>query len=494
MQQEKVNNSLAERLKSCPKLECNFLFRRLYNTNDTTVSEISFEESDFWKRDVSEDLYSAAKRFENNVSSNYELSDNLPTVLYPEDRLVEPIRCTADGFPDFDLPQSPTERRDNTMNRALQSSSFFPNLDFEVDQNATTRKQSKRGIPKLEPISDKENSFSSQSTDIVSDFDFGPSIFKKESVQETEEKAVDKSGNSSAFPSPKRVSFDLDEMNKFSDVKTAKSLNLYVDEYPQTSFFSLLDSLQSNYVVERIEVFRKRTTHEEIRTRTLEDMDNLFHVIHDLSTLAELVVWNFHPEELSSLCHGISDKMSIKYLQLHMECGTVDQQTLETISSMPSLLALELEVAESFPVWSLLESNSLILLGVFSTGFDFDPNDVLRLATRIRTNSVLRVLDLEPRIPSWCIGAVMASLRFSHTSQLETFRFSCQNDNEEQGDACVEEILKTIDYETSLRVLWNHSSTSFLVSEEMRRRIMEVVSRNLSLKEFHLFGYRDEEC
>ena len=107
-------------------------------------------------------------------------------------------------------------------------------------------------------------------------------------------------------------------------MKTAKSLNLYVDEYPQTSFFSLLDSLQSNYVVERIEVFRKRTTHEEIRTRTLEDMDNLFHVINDLSTLAELVVWNFHPKELSSLCHGISDKISIKYLQFRLENYLMD--------------------------------------------------------------------------------------------------------------------------------------------------------------------------
>ena len=172
-----------------------------------------------------------------------------------------------------------------------------------------------------------------------------------------------------------------------------------------------------------------------------------------------------------------------------MEHGTLDQQTMQAIVSMPSLVSLELEVNESFPVWSLLESDSLVLLGVFSTRFDFTSNDVLRLAGRIRTNSVLKVLDLEPRIPSWCIGAAMASLRFSHTSRLETFRFSCRNDNNEsQGDACMSEILKTIEYETPLRVLWNHSRELFSVSEEVRRKTLSAVSLNPSLEQFNLFA------
>ena len=295
-----------------------------------------------------------------------------------------------------------------------------------------------------------------------------------------------------AVPISSRASRNQSYSNKFADVKTAKSLNLFIDEYPQSSFFSLLDSLQFNNDIERIDVFRKRTTNEEIRTRTSDDMDTLFHVIRNLSNLVELVLWNFHPEDLSSFCLGIADHLSIGNLQLHMECGTLDNQSAEAIASMPSLVSLELEVNESFPVWSLLESKSMVLLGVVSNSFDFEANDVLRLAGRIRTNSVLRVLDLEPRIPSWCIGAVMASLRFSHTSRLETFRFSCQNDSEDQGDACMAEILKTIEYETPLRVLWNHSRESFSVSEGIRRKTMLAARRNPSLEQFHLFVESDE--
>ena len=494
MKPDLENNFLVERLRNCPKLECNFLFRRLYNPNDD-VSEMTCEESDFWKREASEELHFAAKRFKNSVSLNHDLSNSLPpTALYDEDRLVEPIRCSSDetvASSDYQLPDSPPKISYKDL--TFLHSSFFHSDDFDMNRRALDERQANGAIPKLEPISDKENSFSTSSADMVFTKNFGQNDFDEGSFNA--DVGIDKLHEQMlphGISSLPHVSRDQDEINKFSDVMTAKSLNLYIDEYPQTSFFSLLDSLQSNSVIERIEVFRKRTTNEEIRTRTIKDMDSLFHVIHNLSTLAELVLWNFHPKDLSSLCLGIVDNMSIKYLQLHMECGTLDQQAVEIISSMPSLLSLELEVNESFPLWSLLESNSLVLLGVFSACFDFDPNDVLRLSGRIRTNSVLRVLDLEPRIPSWCIGAVMASLRFSHTSQLETFRFSCRNDNKEQGDACMAEILKTIEYETSLRVLWNYSCTSFSVSEEMRRRTMLAVNRNPSLKEFRLFAKNGE--
>jgi hypothetical protein len=424
---------------------------------------------------------------------------------------VEPLRCSdndkGDAIPDVQTPQSTIN--DNFHDMKLLSSLYIPCEDFDVDRNPENENQMDGGIPKLEPICDKENSFSSSSTnnsnvilrqnDGVESASFCDHLYKR---------IVDTSGLSSSFNAQNenensinsrgglrtRTSQNQDHSNEFSDVKTAKSLNLFVDEYPKTSFFSLLDSLQSNSAIERIVIFRKGTTNKEIRTRTLDDMDDLFHVIRNLSTsLVELVLCNFHPKDLSSFCIGIGGHPSIGYLQLHMEHGTLDQQSMQIIASMPSLVSLELEVNESFPVWSLLESDSLVLLGVLSTRFDFTPNDVICLAGRIRTNSVLKVLDLEPRIPSWCIGAVMASLRFSHTSRLEIFRFSCRNDNsEEQGDACMAEILKTIEYETPLRVLWNHSRECFSVSAETRRKTLSALSRSPSLEQFCLFAENEE--
>jgi len=507
MEKETINKTLVERLRRCPKIECNFLSRRNY---DDDVSEITFEEGL-----SSSLLYLAAKRFETNVNENFKPSDNLPTALYDEDRLVEPLRCSdndkADAIPDVQIPQSPIN--DNFHDMELLTSLYIPCEDFDVDRKPDNEIQMDGGIPKLEPICDKDNSFSSSSTNNNMIFRQNDGV-ESASFCETEEmdhlceRIVDTSGLPSSFNAPNenensinsrgvlrsRTSRNQDHSNKFSDVKTAKSLNLFVDEYPQTSFFSLLDSLQSNRAIERIVIFRKGTTNKEIRTRTLDDMDDLFDVIRNLSkSLVELVLCNFHPEDLSSFCLGIGDHPSIGYLQLHMEHGTLDQQSMQIIASMPSLVSLELEVNKSFPVWSLLESDSLVLFGVVSTRFDFTPNDVIRLASRIRTNSVLKVLDLEPRIPSWCMGAVMASLRFSHISRLETFRFSCQNDNnEDQGDACMAEILKTIEYDTPLRMLWNHSHECFSVSAEMRRKTLSAVSRNPSLEQFSLFAENEE--
>mmetsp|Transcript_1898 Transcript_1898/g.4543 ORF Transcript_1898/g.4543 Transcript_1898/m.4543 type:complete len:182 (+) Transcript_1898:2-547(+) len=181
-------------------------------------------------------------------------------------------------------------------------------------------------------------------------------------------------------------------------------------------------------------------------------------------------------------------------MELHMEFGTLDQQLLETIVSMPSLVSLELNVNEGFPVWSLMESDSLVALGVVGTRFHFEPRDIVHLAGRIRTNRVLRILDLEPRMPSWCMGAVVASLRFSHSIRLETFRFSCPSDNEEEGDVCMTEILKTIETttETPLRVLWNHCSESFFVSEEVRWKTLLALRKNPTFERFRVFRDSNE--
>jgi hypothetical protein len=494
MDQATVNKRFVEQLGRCPKFECNFWSGGFLSgggakEQDGEVSEITYEGRDFWLNNGPGSLYLAAKRFENNVSTNpepSEVSDNLPTALYHEDRLVGPIPCSEDeddAFPYSEAPHTPIRR----------TSTFTPFDGFEEDRKAGNEPLTTGEIPRLEPISDKENSFSS--TDLNSRDRFSQYSNDNESFDESDgmdhlyERIVNTSSLSSSFLTPHAMSLPLrrtPQNSKFSDVKTAKSLNLFVDEYPQTGFFSLLDSLQSNTNIQRIVIFRKR----EMRSRTLEDMDNLFHVIRILNeSLVELVLWNFLPEDLSSLCLGITHHPTIGFLQFHMEYGTLDQKSVQTIASMPSLASLEVDVHESFPVWSLLESDSLVLLGVVSDRFEFAPHDVLRLAGRIRTNCVLRVLDLEPRIPSWCIGAVMASLRFSHTSKLETFRFSCSNgNNEEQGDLCMAEVLKTIEYETPLKALWNHSRGSFSVSEEVRRKTLAAVRRNPSLEHFHLFA------
>mmetsp|Transcript_11142 Transcript_11142/g.26773 ORF Transcript_11142/g.26773 Transcript_11142/m.26773 type:complete len:521 (+) Transcript_11142:148-1710(+) len=520
MKKDDPNHSIVERLRRCPKLECNFWSRGKFNSHsDGDLSEVTFEEEDFWSTKGSHLVYHAAKKFENNLSDNRNFSGVLSKGSHLRDKAIESHQCCDQSnhvFPDRGIPQIYT--KGNADKLSFLSSSSVPGKDINEDRKPGIETQRNGDIPKSEQMCDNKSSFSKLRTDITSVSKLGHNsddntlFYEAHGIDELYERMVNTSGLTSSFNTPnnfnvvdsrefplnrslafRRTSRESCQRDTDVDVKNAKSLTLSVDEYPETGFLSLLESLQSNNVIERIVVFRTHSITAESRTRSLEGMYNLFQVIKNLSkSLVELVLWNLHPEDLLNFCLGIYNHQSIGNLHLHMERGTLDQQTLETITTMPSLISLELEVNESFPVWSLLESDSLVLLSVVSTRYEFATDDVLRVAGRIRTNSVLRILDLEPRIPSWCIGAVMASLRFSHTSQLETFRFSCQNNNEDQGDACMAEILKTIDYETSLRVLWNHSREKFAVSKETQREAMLAVKRNPSLKQFHLFK-EDEE-
>eukprot|EP00536_Pseudo-nitzschia_multiseries_P010466 jgi/Psemu1/26035/gm1.26035_g len=503
MSRTEANKTFVERLRRCPKLECNFWSRLNRSTKfDGDVSDITFEESDFWRNDKPSFLLLAAKRFENNLLQKKESSDAITTELYDEDRLI----------PSLSDPGSPRSSRSDSFEYAKPLCNLPSYEDVWEDEGPDYIDQKYDNIPNLGPINENDESFSTSSCGVISTCGNEPekianhgSSFETEETGECYERIVDASFASSSFYAPYNStaftystrspaceipqSYDcIRQPPEFIDVKTAKSLNLYVDKYPQTSFFSLLESLQSNRVVESIIVFRNPTTNEDRRTRSLEDMDNLFYIIHNLSkSLVELVLWNFHAEDLSSLRLGLANQSSIGHLQLHMEFGTLDQQLAESIASMPSLFSLQLEVNESFPVWALLRSEALAMLGVVSTRFDFESSDVLRLASNLRTNSALKVLQLEPHIPGWCVGSVMASLRFSHCTKLETFQFSCRNDDEEQGDACMAEVLKTIESETCLRVLWNHCYESFCVSEDVKLKTMTILSNNPSMQQFCVF-------
>lgn len=280
------------------------------------------------------------------------------------------------------------------------------------------------------------------------------------------------------------------------DVRNASFLRLFVDDYSDTDFKSLLHSINSNHVVEKITVFRKRRGDGE-RVRTREAMDCLFHVFRNISvTLKDLRLWNFLPEDLPSLSQGLADHPSIDYLQLHMESGSLDKAAATVLASMPKLVSLELEVNASFPVASLLTSGSLAVLAVIGDNFVFDSRDVIAAAEQLEVNSVLQVLDLEPRIPSWCVSSILGSVSSSTAnSSLETFQFSCRASTTDEGDACVGEILKALSNDDSrLRVVWNHSYESFEVSKGVQTKTLNVLKASNVVEQFHVFVESREFC
>jgi hypothetical protein len=71
---------------------------------------------------------------------------------------------------------------------------------------------------------------------------------------------------------------------------------------------------------------------------------------------------------------------------------------------------------------------------------------------------------------------------------LETLQFSCQTDDEKDGDACMVEMIKLLRRQQSkLRVVWNHCFESFMVSEEAKDRVLSALYVCNTLQQFHVF-------
>ena len=292
-----------------------------------------------------------------------------------------------------------------------------------------------------------------------------------------------------------RNSTFVDNLNpqRFSEFETSDSLKIFVDDYSDARFLSLLTVLKKNKNVKKIEMFRKRKS-DGFRNRSHIDMDHLFHVLHALSgSLSELNLWNLRDQDLTSLSRGLYDHRSIQFVQLHMESSTLDEETLKTFATLPNLISLELEVNESFPVWRLLESKSLAVLSVISNHFKFESADVLPMADKLETNSALQVLDIEPFLPTWCLCTIMNSIHSSRESSLETLQFSCGTTNKKDGDNSVMDILRTItSYKSKLRVIWNHCYESFHVSEEIEPMVLLALQSSKSVQQFHVFVESDD--
>jgi hypothetical protein len=376
-------------------------------------------------------------------------NDNIPMKTNPK-----PIFQVATKMPSTEIDQIPTKPTENNrFSKNTTNSKQFHSV-------AKTSSTSNNGIPTNKTIPEPEPY-------VVTKIPFKENQCQKE-----------------------RKSTFVDNLHpqNFSEFETSDRLKIYVDDYSNARFLSLLTVLEKNKNVKMIEIFRKQTS-DGFRNRSHSDMDHLFHILHTLAGgLNELNFWNLRDQDLTSLSRGMFGHQSIQFVQLRMESSTLDEETLKTFATLPNLISLELEVNESFPVWRLLESKSLAVLSVISNHFKFESADILPMAGKLETNSALQVLDIEPYFPSWCLCAIMNSIHSSRGSSLETFQFSCGTSNKKDGDNSVMDILRTItSYKSKLRVIWNHCYESFHVSEEIEPMVLLALQSSKSIEQFHIF-------
>ena len=265
-------------------------------------------------------------------------------------------------------------------------------------------------------------------------------------------------------------------------VENAKFLRLFLDDYTKGQFWPLLESLHSNQNITKMVLFRNRQR-EIVKTRSMPEMECFYFVLATLP-LRELHLWNFRPEDLPLLSQNLDKLQHLKYIQLHMSSGTVDATLLESLASLPTLISLELEVSESFSIAPVLKSKSLSILGVICSNFEFEVDHIEAMSKSLETNSALTVLDLEPKMPPFCLMALIQALRRNDT--LETFQFSCEADGPD-ADSAVLEILNTISENSRLRVLWNHCYESLAVNDTIKDATLQILDKHETMEQFHVF-------
>lgn len=275
---------------------------------------------------------------------------------------------------------------------------------------------------------------------------------------------------------------------EFLDIVHAKVLRLFLDDYVHSQYWHLLESLHSNQTMDKVKVFRNRQT-DGARIRTQEELECFFFALADqhVQPLGELHLWNFRSEDLPVLTKGLSILKRLEYIQLHMESGTIDETMANSLASLQSLISLELEVNKSFPVAAILESKSLLVLGIVGKSFEFQNEQMVAIALKLGSNQVLTVLDIEPKIPTYSLIILMLAL--PHNKTLETLQFSCECDLllTEEGDSTVLEVLNTLSVNSRLRVIWNHSSESLVVSDEVKKQTLCILQENQTIEQFHIF-------
>ncbi len=274
------------------------------------------------------------------------------------------------------------------------------------------------------------------------------------------------------------------------ELRESNSLRLFLDDYSEANYWPMLDSLCFNKCLQKLVVFRNGKTAMS-RVRTDQEMDCFFRVLTRLTstTLSELHLWNFGPDDQSTLCRGLAYNTSLEYIQIHLETGAISPSLCRTLATLPKLVSLEIEVSSSFAISELLSSTSLGVLSVICTNnpFYFDSKEILRFAKKLEANTTLSVLSIEPCISSDAsLSAILHTLKTKNRS-LETFQFSSAAFTVEEGDGVVELMLNTLHANSHLRVLWNHLYESWSVSANMRQKVLGALQQHKTIQQFHIF-------
>lgn len=270
----------------------------------------------------------------------------------------------------------------------------------------------------------------------------------------------------------------------------SRDVIIYVDDYESKTFEMLMNTLETNDVLTRVEIHRLREkTHH--RLRTIEEMCHFFKVIRALPELKELALYNFDNCDLDLITCLLFRHPTLEILHLHLTDSTVDRAMMDVLTDAPLLHDITLEVQQSFPLATLLDSKTLTILRVLSQHFEFEDDHMVEAMHALAHNRTLALLDLQPTISSFGLRAMSSAVEGNNTLELLTFSFLANNERQ-TGNALID-LSTGLSRNSNLKIVQNRCSAYIRVRKRDQEKALGMLQFHKSLEQFDFSEYNMDD-
>ncbi|KAG7338179.1 hypothetical protein IV203_026044 [Nitzschia inconspicua] len=271
------------------------------------------------------------------------------------------------------------------------------------------------------------------------------------------------------------------------DDSTAKVV-LYIDHYGPSTFFRLMKELKNNDRVKELHIFRS-WDNEIKRTRNKADICILFDAIRTLPKLGHLALSNFLPHELDTVTEAQWHNTHLCSLRIHVCKGALSKGLLKTLSGIPQLCNLALEVCQSSPFHYILENKRLKTLSLEGTDYIWKHEHIMELVYVLRKTFTLKRLLLEPPMNAKTFKFLAYGL-IANTGVEDLKVHVLPGHSPVETNEALQEFSRTLVVNTTLKSAWNTNYDALKVNEQVSKKLLDAFAKNDAIQKFLMF---DEE-
>jgi len=269
-----------------------------------------------------------------------------------------------------------------------------------------------------------------------------------------------------------------------SDSDDDTTLKLCIDQYEQTAFRKLMESLMGNSQIAELQVSRSFDG-SSMRLRNKDDIGLLFKLIRSLSNLQILNLENFEEEEIHFVAMTQWQNQNLHTVRIHVRKGAVSQRLLSILAELPEVRHLTFEMHKSFPFHILFSSRTLESLTIVANNFNVDNLHAMELVQSVPKNQTLKKLIIEPPMRPRTFKLLASALR--KNTAIEHIEFSLLPENDTDTNSAICELARTLSGNCFLRTVLNIKHSNVKVRDRTCDMVIGALAENYIIENFVVF-------